>query len=82
MDLTDRLLAFERCEALVYMPFPVRRPRFIGKTDQEAAWTACSAAGDWREAIELKGEERRRFFHDLFLDELGGRGGLTAGALV
>lgn len=73
MHLTDRLLAFERCEALIYMPLPFIA-RFVGKTDQADAMDSLFGSGRWREAIELKGEERRRFLHDLFRDQLAAEG--------
>ena len=69
MDLTDRLLRFERCEALVYMPLPFVN-RFIGKDDQEVVMDRLFGTPGWREAIDLKGEERKRFLHDLFLGQL------------
>ena len=69
MDLTERLLRFERCEALVYMPLPFVN-RFIGKEDQEAVMDRLFGTTEWREAIEMEGEERKRFLHDLFLEQL------------
>lgn len=70
MTLTDRLLRFDRCEALIYMPLPFVN-RFIGKPDQEDVMDRLFGTPDWRLAIPLKGEQRKRFLHDLFRDQLG-----------
>ena len=69
MDLTDRLLDFQRCEALIYMPLPFVS-RFIGREGQENAMNNLFGCETWKEAIPLKGEERRQFLHDLFRDQL------------
>lgn len=69
MDLTGRLLRFERCEALVYMPLPFVN-RFIGKTDLEDVMDRLFGTPEWRDAIKLKGEDRKRFLHNLFLVQL------------
>jgi hypothetical protein len=69
MDITDRLMRFDRCEALIYMPLPFIT-RFIGKDDQEAVMDRLFGTTRWREAIPLSGEDRKSFLHDLFRDEL------------
>jgi hypothetical protein len=73
MQLTDRLLRFERCEALIYMPLP-SITRFIGRAGQEDAMDGLFGTDRWREAIPLQGEERKRFLHDLFRDQLAAEG--------
>jgi three-Cys-motif partner protein len=69
MNLTERLLNFERCEALIYMPLPFVA-RFIGRPGQEDAMDNLFGTPRWREAIPLRGELRRKFLHDLFRDQL------------
>lgn len=74
MQLTERLLRFDRCEALIYMPLPFIT-RFIGKPDQEQVMDRLFGTTSWREAIELQGEARKRFLHDLFRDQLASEEG-------
>lgn len=69
MDLTAKLLDFERCEALIYMPLPFVA-RFIGREGQAAAMDNLFGSQDWKEAIALEGDDRRKFLHDLFRDQL------------
>jgi three-Cys-motif partner protein len=69
MDLAGRLLTFARCEALIYMPLPFVA-RFVGRKGQEAAMTNLFGTERWQEAIDLEGEERREFLHDVFRDQL------------
>jgi hypothetical protein len=73
MTLTDRLLRFQRCEALVYMPLPFVS-RFIGRAGQERAMDNLFGCPDWRKAIELTGDKRKNFLHDLFRDQLAAEG--------
>ncbi len=69
MHLAGRFLAFERCEALVYMPLPFVN-RFVGREGQEQALTALYGSERWREAIGLQGAARVEFLHDLFQEQL------------
>ncbi|MGH3950806.1 MAG: three-Cys-motif partner protein TcmP [Pseudonocardiaceae bacterium] len=73
MQLTDRLLRFRRCEALVYMPLPFVT-RFIRRDGQEQAMDNLFGCSDWRNAIPLNGAERRDYLHDLFRDQLAAEG--------
>jgi three-Cys-motif partner protein len=76
MDLAGEFLQFERCEILVYMPLPYV-VRFVGRKGQEGAMTSLFGSEDaWRPAIDLKGEERKAFLHDLFRDQLKMVGGV------
>ena len=75
MTLTGRFLLFERCEALIYMPLPWVA-RFVGRAGQEAALNSLFGGDAWRPAIELKGDDRVRFLHDLFRDQLMKEGGV------
>jgi three-Cys-motif partner protein len=74
MSLTDRLLRFERCEALIYLPLPFIN-RFIGKPEQEKVMDQLFGTPDWRDAIPLQGAERKRLLHDLFRDQLASETG-------
>lgn len=69
MDLAGRFLAFQRCEALVYMPLPFVN-RFVGRAGQAQALTALFGSERWREALSLKGAERVQFLHNLFQEQL------------
>lgn len=69
MGLTGRLLDFQRCEALIYMPLPFVA-RFVGRAGQEAVMNNLFGCDTWKTAIPLKGDERRQFLHDLFREQL------------
>src|ERR1019366_2772731 len=70
MDLAGRFLAFQRCEAMVYMPLPFVN-RFVGRAGQEKALTALFGSERWREALRYEGDARVRFLHELFQEQLG-----------
>lgn len=74
MGLTGRLLDFQRCEALIYMPLPFVA-RFIGREGQEAVMNNLFGGEDWKQAIPLRGEERRQALHDVFRDQLASEDG-------
>jgi len=69
MDLAGRFLAFQRCEALVYMPLPFVN-RFVGRAGQEQALTALFGSERWREALSYRGPARVQFLHELFQEQL------------
>ncbi|HEY7962438.1 MAG TPA: three-Cys-motif partner protein TcmP [Solirubrobacteraceae bacterium] len=69
MDLAGRFLAFQRCEALVYMPLPFVN-RFVSRTGQAAALTALFGDERWRDALNHQGAARIQFLHELFQDKL------------
>lgn len=69
MSLTGRLLAFPRCEVLIFLPLSFVH-RFAGREGQDAALTSLFGSEDWRAAIELQGEARRQFLLELFEREL------------
>ncbi len=73
MDLTGQFLQFRHCEVLIYMPLPWVA-RFVSREGQERAMTSLFGTDDWRQAIDLEGEARRRFLHDLFRDQLRNNG--------
>jgi three-Cys-motif partner protein len=74
MRLTGRLLRFQRCEALIYMPLPFIA-RFIGIPEQAPGLDRLFGCDRWREAIPLNGEARRRVLHDVFRDQLAAEDG-------
>jgi three-Cys-motif partner protein len=69
MSLTGRLLGFPRAEALVFLPLSYVA-RFVGRSGQDAAMMALFGTERWREAIPLKGLERREFLLGLFEEQL------------
>ena len=69
MDLAGRFLAFQRCEALVYMPLPFVN-RFVGREGQEQALTALFGSERWQEALSYQGAARVQFLHELFQEQL------------
>jgi len=73
MDLTASILEFRKCEVLIYVPLP-HINRFLSLPAQEPALTALFGSDAWKGALELSGEERRAFLHDLFRDQLLSQG--------
>lgn len=69
MSLTGRLLAFPRCEVLIFLPLSFVH-RFVGRAGQEAALTSLFGCDDWRQAIPLQGDERSAFLLALFERQL------------
>lgn len=69
MDLTGKFMQFERCEVLIYMPLPFV-VRFVGRSGQDRAMSSLFGTDTWREAVDLEGDSRRQFLHDLFRDQL------------
>ena len=69
MNLTGRFLQFERCEVLIYVPFPDIN-RFLSIPAQEPALNALFGGEDWKAAKALSGEKRIQYLHDLFRQKL------------
>jgi three-Cys-motif partner protein len=69
MDLAGRFLAFQRCEALVYMPLPFVN-RFVEREGQEPALTALFGSKRWRDALKHQGPARVQVLHELFQEQL------------
>ena len=69
MSLTGRLLAFPRCEVLIFLPLTFIH-RFVGRAGQEDALTSVFGCEDWRAAVDMQGEERRDFLLGLFERQL------------
>lgn len=69
MSLTGRFLQFRGCEVLIYVPFPDIN-RFLTRAGQETALTSLFGGEEWREAIDMHGQERLQFLHSLFKRQL------------
>ena len=76
MDLTTSILGFRRCEVLIYVPLP-HIHRFVGRSGQEKAMGALFGNEKWKEAVGLRGADRRQFLHDLFREELRDQGEIS-----
>ncbi len=73
MSLAGKFLAFERCEALIFLPLNYL-VRFAGRTGQENALNSLFGSDRWREAIQMEGSERGAFLLGLFEEQLGSQG--------
>jgi three-Cys-motif partner protein len=73
MSLAGRLLTFERCEALIFLPLSFII-RFVGREGQEDAMNSLFGSERWREAIQMEGDERGAFLLGLFEEQLGSQG--------
>jgi three-Cys-motif partner protein len=76
MSLAGRFLNFDRCEALIFLPLSFI-VRFVGREGQENAMNSLFGSERWREAVNLKGEERAAFLLGLFEEQLGSQGGVA-----
>ena len=76
MDLSGRFLQFDRCEVLIYVPLR-HVNRFVGRAGQENAMNTLFGTDEWKKAKQLRGDERLRFLHDLFAEQLEKECGLT-----
>ena len=76
MALAGQFLTFERCEALIFLPLSFI-VRFVGRDGQENAMNSLFGSERWREAVNLKGEERGAFLLGLFEEQLGSQGGVA-----
>ena len=65
MQLSGRFLQFDRCEVLVYVPFPFIA-RFVTTPAVEPALTNLFGSEEWKEARAVGGKARLRVLHDLF----------------
>jgi three-Cys-motif partner protein len=73
MSLAGKFLAFERCEALIFLPLNYL-VRFVSRQGQENAMNALFGSERWRESIQLEGAERGAFLLGLFEEQLGSQG--------
>jgi three-Cys-motif partner protein len=76
MSLAGSFLTFDRCEALIFLPLSFI-VRFVGREGQENAMNSLFGSERWREAINLKGEERGAFLLGLFEEQLGSQSGVA-----
>ena len=75
MSLAGRFLQFDRCEVLIYVPMRFVN-RFVGRDGQENAMNTLFGTDEWKRAREMSGDERIRFLHDLFAEQLKSECGL------
>ncbi|MGE3140187.1 MAG: three-Cys-motif partner protein TcmP [Dehalococcoidia bacterium] len=75
MSLAGSLLDFPRTEVLIFLPLSAIS-RFVGRDGQDAAMDSLFGCSDWRDAIELRGEERNEFLMDLFRAQLAKAAGV------
>jgi three-Cys-motif partner protein len=69
MSLAGKFLDFQRCEALFFLPM-VDIARFVSRDGQDDALNSLFGTERWKEAIDLRGEERRAFLLSLFEEQL------------
>jgi three-Cys-motif partner protein len=70
MTLTGRFLRFDRCEVLIYVPIRTVN-RWLRREGQENAMTLLFGTKNWANAVAIEdGQERIRFLHDLFYEQL------------
>lgn len=69
MKLSGRFLQFDRCEALIYVPFRFIA-RFLSMPEQEKALAALFGTDRWKAARDVQGDARLRLLHDLFQVQL------------
>jgi len=70
MTLTGRFLQFSRCEVLIYVPIRTVN-RWLRREGQENAMTLLFGTKEWAKAVAIEnGQERIRFLHDLFYEQL------------
>lgn len=73
MSLAGKFLAFDRCEALIFLPLTYL-VRFVARAGQEDAMNSLFGSERWREAIQMDGDERGAFLLGLFEEQLGSQG--------
>ena len=76
MSLAGKFLAFERCEALIFLPLNYL-VRFVARAGQEDAMNSLFGSERLREAIQLEGSERGAFLLGLFEEQLGAQGNVA-----
>jgi three-Cys-motif partner protein len=73
VELSSRILAYSRCEVLIYVPLP-NIARFIDQDSIAGALTNLYGDESWREARAAdSGREAEMMLHDIFLTKLGER---------
>lgn len=70
LELSSRILAFPKCEVLIYIPLPYIA-RFVGQEDVRESLENLFGDDSWLPARDIEdGKEREVFLHDLFLDKV------------
>jgi three-Cys-motif partner protein len=67
--VVQQLLTYPSCEVLVTFMYEEIH-RFISLPEQAANFDALFGTRDWRGALPLTDKERRRFLHDLYVNQL------------
>jgi three-Cys-motif partner protein len=77
MTLTGRFLRFRGCEVLIYVPLKAVN-RWLRREGQENAMSTLFGTEEWSKAVAIAdGQERMRFLHDLFYEQLKSECGLS-----
>ena len=75
LELSSRILAFPKCEVLVYIPLPYIA-RFVGQEDVRGSLENLFGDDSWLPARDIEdGQQRAAFLHDLFLEKVRGVAG-------
>ena len=69
LTLSSRILRFQRCEALIYVPWPFVA-RFIDQVAIEPALTNLFGNDSWKRVRGLKGRDAMAALHEIFLDRV------------
>ena len=77
LQLSSRILQFEKCEVLIYVPWP-HITRFIGEKSIERALDNLFGDTSWMAARAEKGKAAARILHGLFLERVRRAAGFAA----
>lgn len=69
LSLSSRILQFQKCEVLIYLPLPFIA-RFVGEASVEPALNNLFGDESWKEARGYKGRDAALVLHRLFLERL------------
>jgi len=77
LELSSRILAFPKCEVLIYIPLPYIA-RFVGQEDVRESLENLFGDDSWLPARDIEdGKRRQIFLHGLFLDKVRRMAGLA-----
>lgn len=77
LELSSRILAFPKCEVLVYVPLPWIA-RFVGDENVRQSLNNLYGGDSWLPARRIAdGRDRHAFLHDRFLEKLASHAGLA-----
>lgn len=77
LRLSSRILGFQKCEVLIYVPLPFIA-RFIADPAIEPALNNLFGDDSWNEARGRAGKEAARILHRIFLDKVRRAAGFAA----